>query len=205
MDEKGKRNVDPDEDDRKRTECRAVCEAGWERPEEGMTKVNVDGSFIAQTGEAGIGVIARDHQEGLRLAGQWCQGTVILGTDCARVAEALRSPNYRSDLCFVTAEALALGSILTQWSAHQATENDQSAKKPQKVNSILCQDCEGNGAIVCTQCEGGGVNSVDHFNGRFKAGALCWLCRGKREILCGSCNGAGFLGGFMSTFDETAQ
>jgi len=87
----------------------------------------------------------------------------------------------------------------------KATENDRSAKKPQKVNSILCQDCEGNGAIVCTQCEGNGVNSVDHFNGRFKAGALCWLCRGKREILCGSCNGAGFLGGFLSTFDETAE
>jgi len=26
--------------------------------------------------------------------------------------------------------------------------------------------------------------------------------RGKRDILCGSCNGAGFLGGFMSTFDD---
>ncbi|CAD6334762.1 unnamed protein product [Miscanthus lutarioriparius] len=26
----------------------------------------------------------------------------------------------------------------------KATENDQSAKKPQKVNSILCQDCKGN-------------------------------------------------------------
>ncbi|CAN6169904.1 unnamed protein product, partial [Urochloa humidicola] len=87
----------------------------------------------------------------------------------------------------------------------KATENDQSAKKPQKVKSILCQDCEGNGAIVCTQCEGSGVNSADHFNGRFKAGALCWLCRGKREILCGSCNGAGFLGGFLSNFDETAE
>ncbi|XP_062179101.1 protein BUNDLE SHEATH DEFECTIVE 2, chloroplastic-like isoform X1 [Phragmites australis] len=87
----------------------------------------------------------------------------------------------------------------------RATENDQSAKNPQKVNSILCKDCEGNGAILCTQCKGSGVNSVDHFNGRFKAGALCWLCRGKREILCGSCNGAGFLGGFLSTFDETAE
>uniref|UniRef100_A0A0D9WQL7 BSD2 cysteine rich domain-containing protein n=1 Tax=Leersia perrieri TaxID=77586 RepID=A0A0D9WQL7_9ORYZ len=87
----------------------------------------------------------------------------------------------------------------------KATENDQTEKKPPKVNSILCKDCEGNGAILCTQCKGTGVNSVDHFNGRFKAGALCWLCRGKREILCGSCNGAGFLGGFLSTFDETAQ
>lgn len=33
------------------------------------------------------------------------------------------------------------------------------------------------GAIQCTQCKGTGVNSVDHFNGQFKAGGLCWLCR----------------------------
>ncbi|CAL5198623.1 unnamed protein product [Lathyrus oleraceus] len=71
-----------------------------------------------------------------------------------------------------------------------------------KVRSIVCPDCDGNGAILCTQCEGGGVNLIDHYNGRFKAGGLCWLCRGKKDILCGSCNGAGFIGGFMSTFDE---
>lgn len=104
------------------------------------------------------------------------------------------------------------------------------------------------GAVQCSQCKGTGVNSVDHFNGQFKAGGLCWLCRylsnlslshifshstdllmasfsnvffslllpsihdvvltsnlfcrGKKEMLCGECNGAGFLGGFMSTFDE---
>ncbi|KAG8075687.1 hypothetical protein GUJ93_ZPchr0006g45771 [Zizania palustris] len=61
------------------------------------------------------------------------------------------------------------------------------------------------GALQCTQCKGSGVNSVDHFNGQLKAGGLCWLCRGKLEILCGSCNGAGFLGGFLSTFDSTAE
>ncbi|KAL5200522.1 hypothetical protein ABZP36_021725 [Zizania latifolia] len=87
----------------------------------------------------------------------------------------------------------------------KATENDQVVKKPQKVTSIVCKGCEGNGALQCTQCKGSGVNSVDHFNGQFKAGGLCWLCRGKREILCGSCNGAGFLGGFLSTFDSTAE
>ncbi|KAJ7978916.1 Chaperone DnaJ [Quillaja saponaria] len=32
------------------------------------------------------------------------------------------------------------------------------------------------GAILCSQCKGTGVNSVDHFNGQFKAGGLCWLC-----------------------------
>ncbi|XP_023739339.1 protein BUNDLE SHEATH DEFECTIVE 2, chloroplastic isoform X2 [Lactuca sativa] len=51
------------------------------------------------------------------------------------------------------------------------------AKNTTKVNSIVCGDCDGNGAIQCTQCEGKGVNTKDHFNGQFKAGGLCWLCR----------------------------
>ncbi|XP_009786669.1 protein BUNDLE SHEATH DEFECTIVE 2, chloroplastic-like [Nicotiana tabacum] len=80
----------------------------------------------------------------------------------------------------------------------KATDTD----KDTKVRSIVCQNCDGNGAVSCSQCKGTGVNSVDHFNGRFKAGGLCWLCRGKKDMLCGDCNGAGFLGGFMSTFDE---
>ncbi|KAL5768996.1 hypothetical protein ACOSP7_015553 [Xanthoceras sorbifolium] len=80
----------------------------------------------------------------------------------------------------------------------KATDSNQSTKQ----NSIVCADCDGNGSKQCSQCKGMGVNSVDHFNGQFKAGGLCWLCRGKREILCGNCNGAGFVGGFMSTFDE---
>ncbi|CAK9177199.1 unnamed protein product [Ilex paraguariensis] len=80
----------------------------------------------------------------------------------------------------------------------KATDSNQGTKP----NSIVCANCDGNGAVSCSQCKGTGVNSVDHFNGQFKAGGLCWLCRGKREMLCGECNGAGFIGGFMSTFDS---
>ncbi|XP_044463069.1 protein BUNDLE SHEATH DEFECTIVE 2, chloroplastic-like isoform X2 [Mangifera indica] len=80
----------------------------------------------------------------------------------------------------------------------KAADSNKSAKP----NSIVCADCDGNGAKQCSQCKGTGVNSVDHFGGQFKAGGLCWLCRGKRDILCGNCNGAGFIGGFMSTIDE---
>ncbi|CAK7337387.1 unnamed protein product [Dovyalis caffra] len=83
-----------------------------------------------------------------------------------------------------------------------ATAAVDSSNKSTKPNSIVCANCDGNGAVLCSQCKGAGVNSVDHFNGQFKAGGLCWLCRGKREILCGNCNGAGFVGGFMSTFDD---
>ncbi|KAJ1403555.1 Heat shock protein DnaJ, cysteine-rich domain superfamily [Sesbania bispinosa] len=55
----------------------------------------------------------------------------------------------------------------------KATDNNNQSTKSK---SIVCPDCDGNGAILCTQCQGTGVNSVDHFNGRFKAGGLCWLC-----------------------------
>ncbi|XP_027330052.1 uncharacterized protein LOC113846229 [Abrus precatorius] len=84
----------------------------------------------------------------------------------------------------------------------KATEDKNPRSPSTKSKSIVCSDCDGNGAILCTQCKGTGVNSVDHFNGQFKAGGLCWLCRGKKDILCGTCNGAGFLGGFMNSFDD---
>ncbi|OMO61673.1 hypothetical protein CCACVL1_23322, partial [Corchorus capsularis] len=71
-----------------------------------------------------------------------------------------------------------------------------------KPNSVICGDCDGNGAVPCSQCKGSGVNPVDFFNGEFKAGDSCWLCGGKKQMLCGNCNGAGFIGGFMSTDDE---
>ncbi|KAL3839830.1 hypothetical protein ACJIZ3_024421 [Penstemon smallii] len=81
----------------------------------------------------------------------------------------------------------------------KATGNSSPRTKP---NSIICTDCDGAGCKECSQCEGKGVNIVDHFNGQFKAGAVCWLCSGKKKMLCGNCNGAGFVGGFMSTYDE---
>ncbi|KAG6586393.1 Protein BUNDLE SHEATH DEFECTIVE 2, chloroplastic, partial [Cucurbita argyrosperma subsp. sororia] len=84
----------------------------------------------------------------------------------------------------------------------KASDGADSNKPTTKYKSIVCTDCDGNGAVQCAQCQGTGVNSEDHFNGRFKAGGLCWLCRGKRDILCGGCNGAGFVGGFMSTADS---
>ncbi|KAF7830289.1 protein SPA, chloroplastic-like [Senna tora] len=71
-----------------------------------------------------------------------------------------------------------------------------------KPNSVICADCDGNGAVQCSQCKGSGVNSVDIFNGQFKAGDSCWLCGGRKEMLCGNCNGAGFIGGFLSTYDQ---
>ncbi|CAD5195945.1 protein BUNDLE SHEATH DEFECTIVE 2, chloroplastic-like [Musa acuminata AAA Group] len=97
----------------------------------------------------------------------------------------------------------SLKAKATESDSNKAKATESDSNKATKLKSLICADCEGNGAKLCTQCKGTGVNSVDHFNGQFKAGALCWLCRGKKDILCGNCNGAGFIGGFMSTLDDT--
>ncbi|KAL5783126.1 hypothetical protein ACOSP7_008155 [Xanthoceras sorbifolium] len=86
--------------------------------------------------------------------------------------------------------------------AHSFRVKAAASNRNTKPNSVICGDCDGNGAVQCSQCKGNGVNSVDLFNGQFKAGDSCWLCGGKKDMLCGNCNGAGFVGGFMSTFDE---
>ncbi|WVZ52945.1 hypothetical protein U9M48_003943, partial [Paspalum notatum var. saurae] len=115
---------------------------GWQKPEDGWIKVNVDGAFVEQTGTAGAGVVARDTEgsviftawrvlfdcasakeaearaclEGLRLASQWCHEPVILESDCAQMVEALRAHSEdRSDLCFLIAEARELGRSLPVW------------------------------------------------------------------------------------------
>jgi ribonuclease HI len=114
---------------------------GREPPPAGWFKVNVDGS----TGDAGIGVIVRDHRgvviftawctlsrctsateveakacaEGLRLATQWARGSVIIETDCARVAQALRSNVDRSEISFIIAEARERAQLLVNWRVAQ--------------------------------------------------------------------------------------
>ncbi|RLN15823.1 hypothetical protein C2845_PM02G17800 [Panicum miliaceum] len=49
-------------DNRKQTSAgsKELGRTAWEPPPAGWTKVNVDGSFVSQSGEAGIGIIARD-------------------------------------------------------------------------------------------------------------------------------------------------
>ncbi|KAG5048421.1 hypothetical protein JHK85_009524 [Glycine max] len=74
--------------------------------------------------------------------------------------------------------------------------------KAAKGNQNTNRNTKPNRAVLCSQCKGSGVNSVDIFNGQFKAGDTCWLCGGRKEMLCGNCNGTGFVGGFLSTYDQ---
>ncbi|KAL1833193.1 protein BUNDLE SHEATH DEFECTIVE 2, chloroplastic [Daucus carota subsp. sativus] len=109
-------------------------------------------------------------------------------------------PGLSTSSCFCRANFInqkLRGTVKFSSVKAKATNSDQDTKK----NSVICGDCDGNGAVLCSQCKGDGVNSVDHFNGQFKAGESCWLCGGKKDMLCGNCSGAGFVGGFMNTFD----
>jgi len=113
----------------------------WEPPPTGWTKINVDGSFVSQSGEVGIGIIARDseHQvvftawhvlfrcqdaleaearaclEGLWLSAQWSQGPVIVETDCARLIQALEAKEDRSSIRFLLASRIR----------HSCCQNDE--------------------------------------------------------------------------------
>ncbi|CAM6129640.1 unnamed protein product [Calypogeia fissa] len=106
----------------------------------------------------------------------------------------------------ISTSSPALSSPIVRQAAPTSLSCQSSAgdapKATEKVKSLLCEDCEGNGAVVCSQCKGEGLNVADYFGGRYKAGTICWLCRGKKQMLCGNCNGAGFMGGFLNTQDE---
>lgn len=123
---------------------------------------------------------------------------VVVGLDGGAGAESTGSPGQWRELS--SSSSTRRRRIARELRA-TGNKADQGSSSSGGV-TLVCQSCDGNGAVACSQCQGDGLNSVDHFNGRFKAGTVCWLCRGKRQMLCGSCNGAGFLGGFMNTQDE---
>ncbi|TVU17394.1 hypothetical protein EJB05_33427, partial [Eragrostis curvula] len=87
----------------------------WEHPDEGWVKINVDGAYTEQSGEAGVGIIIRDHvgkallsswrvlfnmmsaedveacacREGLSLASEWIPRPTVLESDCSVVVSYL--------------------------------------------------------------------------------------------------------------------
>jgi ribonuclease HI len=139
---------------RSASDNRAVeaVQQSWAPPAQGWIKINVDGSFVEQTGDAGVGLVARDHNgtviftawraiercssayeaeamacaEGLRLAAQWSPGSIILESDCARAIDALRSKEDRSKASFIVAEAREHAQLLSEWCAVQVNRGCNS-------------------------------------------------------------------------------
>ncbi|KAB5514209.1 hypothetical protein DKX38_028115 [Salix brachista] len=103
------------------------------------------------------------------------------------------------------------------------------SNKRTKPNSIVCADCDGNvrqlgskflasvlvvhyralnakvRELILRTTSMDSSKLVDYVGSAGKGSKLSshnyLLDTGKREILCGNCNGAGFMGGFMSSFD----
>ncbi|KAG2622145.1 hypothetical protein PVAP13_3NG281941 [Panicum virgatum] len=106
----------------------------WEPPP-------VDGSFVQQSGAAGVGVIARDSMghvllsawrailecqdaaeaeawaclEGFWLAAQWIHEPVIVESDCIRIVQAMQAKEDRSALRFILLEVKDQARMLSEW------------------------------------------------------------------------------------------
>ena len=160
--------------------------ARWVPPPTGWAKCNVDGSFVSQSGEAGVGVVVRDSEgqviltawrvifrcqdaveaealaclEGLRLAAQWVQGSIILESDCAQVIQAMQQKEDRSALRFILEVAKDQAQVLVDWRitkvkresnlvahelAHFARRSMHSAvwlgRAPACVEGLIKNDC----------------------------------------------------------------
>lgn len=114
----------------------------WSPPPQGWIKINVDASFVAESGAARAGIIARDctgtvkftawcalfrcagaaeaeasaFLEGIRLATQWCREPVFIESDCARVVNAFQNKKMdKSEIGFIVAEGKELSRLLGEW------------------------------------------------------------------------------------------
>jgi ribonuclease HI len=131
VDVKGKRPVG---EFRVSSEAKLMTAAGsWKPPKEGWIKINVDGAYMDNSRDAGIGVVIRDSsgsvlltawkfisdagsaeevealacKGGLLLAAEWMSSPSILESDCANIIKYLHQPEpQRSASALTIQEAL---------------------------------------------------------------------------------------------------
>ncbi|XP_028762822.1 uncharacterized protein LOC114721168 [Neltuma alba] len=127
----------------------------WERPTKGVVKINIDGAFCSKDMIAGVGVIGRDSNgrylgslgmiidarsafmsecrallEALKMKDIFCDGEVIIETDCLELYRRVRSRNL--DGCDwkcveMMQECLELGDKTDRWSIALVARGDNSA------------------------------------------------------------------------------
>ncbi|RCV30978.1 hypothetical protein SETIT_6G139500v2 [Setaria italica] len=138
-----------------------------QRPQTQQTKINVDGSFVVQSGTAGIGVVARNPMgevllsawrvlfrcadaaeaearaltEGIRLASQWIRGQVIIESDCARIVKAMKCKEDSWSVVHVKRECNVIANelaLLARCDSHPAV---WLGRAPACVANLVENDC----------------------------------------------------------------
>lgn len=109
-----------------RIQVSAVEESRWEKPSDGVIKINSDAAFQLQTGQCWAGAVARDHRGqvlfsacramsacrtaeeaegqavlmGITALSAMHRGDIIIETDCAMIAKELRMDSPNRSECF---------------------------------------------------------------------------------------------------------
>ncbi|KAF8667902.1 hypothetical protein HU200_052530 [Digitaria exilis] len=106
-----------------RTRCSLPEESLLDFDYTGGIKINVEGSFVAETGDASIGMIARNFK-GEIVFTAWRGGlrALYIETDCARVVKALEDKGDKSELSFIFTEAREHGQLLRRPTMHAGAE-----------------------------------------------------------------------------------
>ena len=150
----------------------------WRPPEEGWIKINVDGSYVERTGQASAGVIIRDHnahvlvsawkhlfhcfsaeeaelfarREGLLLAHHWCNGSVIMESDCSSCLDALVGIN-RSIHASLVQDVKMIMTILQNVRLVKVTrEQNRVAYELAQHSKCVCSSAVWLGSVSSQLC-----------------------------------------------------
>jgi ribonuclease HI len=169
-DKKGKQEIQKDRRGATNGHQPARQAQHWEPPLDGWVKLNVDGSYLELTGEAGVGVVARDRSrtviftawkylekcgsaaeaeaiacvEGLHWANHWGLSQVIVESDCARVISSLKNLLAdRSEIGQIVGEARSLTQLMNEWKCSQVK---RECNQVANVLASLARRCKHSAA-----------------------------------------------------------
>ncbi|KAF8650478.1 hypothetical protein HU200_063843 [Digitaria exilis] len=154
----GKQNINP------------ASKRVWMAPPAGWCKINVDGSFVESTGDAGVGVVARDSAgkvvftawrvlfrcasaaeaearacvEGFRLASQWKPDRVIIESDCARITQAIQHGELEWKISLVRRDCNSVANDLAQLARRTVHSAVWLGQAPACVMDIINSECNLN-------------------------------------------------------------
>ena len=152
FDSKGKQPASSSSDHAPQRRPQAPAGGTWSPPPPDWTKINIDGSVVVQTGQAGVGVICRDSNGqvvfsawqaynrccdtpetealacvGLQKAVQGGLSRIIIEMNCAPMYSAMGSDiRDWSEIGYIIDEAKDLTGILYEWKISQVERERES-------------------------------------------------------------------------------